>query len=332
MFFNGSIEPEFMPARHPIMLEASIKATYGPHCLSYVLITPARNEQEFIGKTLESMARQSYPPLKWVIVDDGSTDATAKIVQNYVNRYPWIEVISRPARKERNFAGKVTSFNVGLERIKELPFDLIGNLDADISFGPDHFEFLIRKFQEDSSLGVGGTAYTQDGWDSMRDSFEGESSVHGACQLFRRQCFQDIGGYCPNPAGGIDWIAVTTARMKGWKTRNYPERRFHHYRTMGTAQRSEVGAMFDYGKKDYFLGGSPLWEVFRVCYRMTKKPVLFGGLALLAGYCSAAIKHSKRPVSPELMRFHRQEQMRKLRSIAMSLLRVGKLEKYSHAG
>jgi glycosyltransferase involved in cell wall biosynthesis len=297
----------------------------------YVLITPARNEQDFIGLTLKSMVGQTYPPVKWVIVNDGSTDGTARIVERYIIRYPWIELIFRPIREDRNFAGKVISFNEGLERVKDLSFDLLGNLDADISFEPDHFEFLIRKFQDDPSLGVGGTAYTQEGWDSMRDSFEGETSVHGACQLFRRKCFDDIGGYCPNPAGGIDWIAVTTARMKGWKTRNYPERRFHHHRTMGTAQRGELGAMFDYGKKDYFLGGSPLWELFRVGYRMMKRPFIFGGLALLCGYCSAAAKRSVRPVSPELMRFHRQEQMNKLRLIFSSLIRSRKLEKYSHA-
>lgn len=277
------------------------------------------------------MASQTYPPLKWIIVDDGSTDSTPSIVERYADRFPWIELVRREPRKERNFAGKVSAFNEGLKRVDGLPYDLIGNLDADISFGPDHFEVLVKKFAGDPTLGVVGAAYTQDGWDSMTDSFEGETSVHGACQLFRRQCFQDIGGYCPNPAGGIDWIAVTTARMKGWKTRNYPERRFHHYRTMGTAQRGPVGAMFDYGKKDYFLGGSPLWELFRVGYRMTKKPVFFGGLALGFGYFSAAIRRVKRPVSPELMRFHRKEQMAKLRSILSSLVKLGKLQKYIHA-
>jgi glycosyltransferase involved in cell wall biosynthesis len=296
--------------------------------LSYVLITPARNEGAFIEKTIDSMIHQTVLPLKWVIVDDGSTDKTGEIVENYLKRYPWIELIRRVPRKDRNFAGKVYAFNEGLYRVQDLKFDLIGNLDADISFGPDHLEFLLSKFVESSKLGVAGTAYTQDDWDSTRDSFEGEVSVHGACQLFRYQCFLDIGGYCPNPAGGIDWIAVTTARMKGWMTRNYPERRFHHYRTMGTAERGSLGAMFDYGKKDYFLGGSPVWEVFRVAYRMTKKPILFGGLALLLGYCSAAIRRVDRPVSVELIRFHRSEQMKKLGIIFGSLIRLKKVQTY----
>lgn len=296
--------------------------------LPYVLITPARNEEAFIKKTIESMIHQTYLPLKWVIVDDGSTDRTAEIVDGYTGRYPWIELVRRPHRKERNFAGKVHSFNEGFERVRHLPFKLIGNLDADISFEPEHFEFLTRKLAEDQALGVVGTAYTQDDWDSTRDSFEGETSVHGACQLFRHECFVDIGGYRPNPAGGVDWIAVTTARMKGWKTRNYPDKRFHHYRLMGTAERSHVGAMFDYGKKDYFLGGSPLWELFRAAYRMTKRPVLFGGLALLSGYWWAAMQRIERPIPKELMLFHRMEQMKKLRTILSSIFRFKRVEKY----
>lgn len=161
-----------------------------------------------------------------------------------------------------------------------------------------------------------------------RIAFEGQASVHGACQVFRYRCFLDIGGYRPNPAGGIDWIAVTTARMKEWKTRNYPERRFHHHRTMGTAERNKLGAMFDYGRKDHLLGGSPVWELFRVGYQMTKRPILVGGIALLMGFCWSASRRVERPVSRELIRFHRREQMRKLRMILGSLIRLKKVEKY----
>jgi glycosyltransferase involved in cell wall biosynthesis len=247
--------------------------------MNYVLITPARNEEAFIRKTLDSVVAQTVLPERWVIVDDGSTDHTAEIVESYAKRHPWIELVHRPERLDRNLAGKVHSVNAGLERVESLRFEAMGNLDADISFQPDHFEFLLKKLSEDPALGVIGTAYGQEGFDSIRDSFEGESSVHGACQLFRSQCFQDIGGYVPNRAGGVDWIAVTTARMKGWKTRNFPERRFYHHRPMGTAERTSVGAMFAYGEKDYYLGGSPVWQLFRVAYRMTKKPLFIGGLA-----------------------------------------------------
>jgi len=296
--------------------------------VKFVLITPAHNEAAFIEKTLASMAAQTLLPERWVIVDDGSTDRTAKIVQSYAKRFPWIEMLQRSPHLDRSFAAKVHAFNTGLERVQSLPFEVIGNLDADLSFEPDYLEFLIRNFSKDPKLGVAGTPFTEEGgYDSARDSFEGENHVAGGCQLFRRRCFEDVGGYIPNAAGGIDWIAVTTARMKGWKTRSFPEKRFHHYRTLGTAGRSGMAASFSYGEKDYYLGGSPLWQLFRVAYRVTKRPL--DGAALLGGYCWAAARRMRRPVSRELMRFHRREQRNKLRAIFRSLLRFKRIDNFS---
>jgi len=298
--------------------------------MRYVLITPAKNEKRFIAKTLDSMVGQTLLPERWVIVDDGSTDNTAEIVESYARRYPWIELIRRQPLPDRSFAGKVHAFNAGLERVQSLPFEVIGNLDADLSFEPDYLEFLTGKFAEDPQLGVAGTPFTENGgYDTTRDSFEGENHVAGGCQLFRRQCFEDVGGYIPNPEGGIDWIAVTTARMKGWRTRSFPEKRFHHYRMLGTAGRGPLRALYSYGEKDYYLGGSPVWQLFRVAYRMTKKPILLGGLALLSGYVWAALRRVNRVVSPELMRLHRHEQMNKLRAVFRNLLRFKKIDNFS---
>lgn len=296
--------------------------------MKYVLITPARNEDRFITKTLDSMVAQTVLPERWVIVDDGSADRTAQIVGEYAARYPWIELVKRPQGLDRSFASKVEAFNAGLERLKSFQFDVIGNLDADLSFDSGYLEFLLQKFSEDSRLGVAGTPFLENGYDSARDSFEGENHVAGGCQLFRRECFEEIGGYVPNRAGGIDWIAVTTVRMRGWTTRSFPEKRFHHYRTLGTAGRGTLSALFSYGEKDYYLGGSPVWELFRVTYRMAKRPVLLGGFALLSGYIWAALRRVERAVSPELMRFHRREQMKKLKAILGSLLRFEKVNSF----
>ncbi len=271
--------------------------------MKYVLITPAHNEERFITKTLESMAAQTLLPERWIIVNDGSTDKTGDIAASYAQRFPWIQLVHRSPRLDRHFGAKVHAFNAGLEHLQSVPFEVIGNLDADLSFEPDYLEFLIGKFAEDPRLGVAGTPF------------------------IRRQCFENVGGYIPNPGGGVDWIAVTTARMKGWKTKSFSEKRFHHYRTLGTAGRSRAVASFSYGKKDYYLGGSPLWQLFRVAYRATKQPV--DGAALLAGYCWAAIRRTKRPVSPELMRFHRREQMKKLKNIFSALLKFRKIDNFS---
>jgi biofilm PGA synthesis N-glycosyltransferase PgaC len=295
--------------------------------MKYVLITPARNEEQFIAKTLESMAAQSFVPERWVIVDDGSTDNTADIVARHAARYPWTELVRRPQHVDRSFAGKVDAFNAGLERVEPLDFEVIGNLDADLSFEPDYLEFLIRKFSEDPKLGVAGTPFTEDGgYDTAKDSFEGENYVAGGCQLFRRQCFEEIGGYVANPAGGIDWIAVMSARMKGWTVRSFAEKRFHHYRTLGTAQRGTFGANFDYGQRAYYLGGSPIWHLFRVVYRLPRKPI--GSMALLLGYCCAALRRIQRPVTGEMIRFHRREQMKKLGAIFRTLLKFKKVDSF----
>jgi glycosyltransferase involved in cell wall biosynthesis len=239
----------------------------------YVLVSPARNEETFIEKTIESVVSQTQLPERWVIVDDGSTDRTAEIVERYQKECPWIELLRRPVHLDRSFAGKVQAFNAGKDRVQDLEFEVIGNLDADLSFEPDYLAFLMQKFSEDPGLGVAGTPFTQDkGYDSAKDSFEGENYVAGGCQLFRRRCFEEIGGYVPNRAGGVDWIAVMSARMKGWKVKAFAEKRFHHYRTLGTAEKKPLTAIFNYGERAYYLGGSPIWHLFRVAYRMTKRP------------------------------------------------------------
>jgi poly-beta-1,6-N-acetyl-D-glucosamine synthase len=296
----------------------------------YVLITPARNEEAFIEKTIESVIHQTHLPLKWVIVNDGSTDGMASRIEPYLPKYDWIELVNLPVRKERNFAAKVYAFNAGLDKVKDLNYEVIGNLDSDVSLVPDHFEFLLGKFVEDPKLGVAGTVFREEsGYNSETDSLEGQLHVSGQCQLFRRNCFSDIGGYFANKAGGIDWIAVTTARMMGWKTRSYREKSFFHYRHLGTAERSVFAAAFSYGEKDYYLGGHPLWELFRVAFRMVKKPYIFEGVALGLGYGWAAVRRLHRPISKELMAFHRKEQMRKLKVILKNKLMLKPVDKFT---
>ena len=289
--------------------------------VKYVLITPARNEEAFIEKTIESAAKQTILPLKWVIVNDGSTDDTGNKVRRFLGKYPWIELIEFPVRKERNFAAKVFAFNAGQESVKNLDYEVIANLDADTSFDADHFEFLLNEFRKNPRLGVAGTIFKEDGYSSETDSFEGENHVSGQCQLFRRQCFEEIGGYRPNKAGGIDWMAVTSARMMGWQTRSFREKWFFHHRKLGTAERGRLKSSFSYGEKDYYLGGHPVWEALRVAFRMTRKPYLIDGAALGSGFLWAFLSRQKRAVSKELMKFHRKEQMQKLKAILGSMMR-----------
>lgn len=296
--------------------------------LRYVLITPARNEGQFIANTIQSVSQQTALPAKWVIVNDGSTDDTGDIASRCAAKFDWIEVVNLPVRKERNFAAKVFAFRAGQERLAGIDYEIIGNLDADVTLEPDHFEFLIRRFQEDPDLGVAGTVFREPGYYSATDSFEGQNYVSGQCQVFRRQCWEEIGGYTPSKAGGIDWMAVTTARMKGWKTRSFREKCFYHHRILGTANHGKAGKSFAYGKKDYYMGGHPLWEAFRCTYQLFKRPYLIGGAMLFAGYFTALLTGEKRVVTDDLMRFHRREQMLKLRAILLSLAKFRKIDSF----
>lgn len=282
--------------------------------LSYVLITPARNEEAYIEKTIRSVTSQTVPPKRWVVVSDGSTDRTDEIVKNYLPGNSWMELVRMPERKERHFAAKVNCFNAGREKLTGVPHDIIGNLDADISFDDRYFEFLLGKFAEDPGLGVAGTPFVEEG-KHYDYKFTNIEHVSGACQLFRRECFEEIGGYTPIEGGGIDWVAVTTARMRGWKTRTYTEKTCLHHRKMGTGNVSALMTWFRQGRKDYFLGNHPLWEAFRTIYQMTKKPFVIGGTLLMAGFVWSAATGVRKPISTELQQFIRGEQMRRLQSV-----------------
>jgi hypothetical protein len=283
--------------------------------LGYVLITPARNEAQYIRFTLESMLAQTCPPIRWVIVSDGSTDGTDDIVGEYSRKCNWIELIRMPVHRDRSFAAKVQCFNAGLERLKDLQFHILGNLDADISFEPDYFAFLLGKFAATDRLGVAGTPFAEAGrhYDYRFTNIE---HVSGACQLFRRECFAEIGGYVPIRNGGVDWTAVTTARMKGWQTRTFVEKTCTHHRPMGTSPSSgQIRGMFRHGQKDYALGGHPVWQIFRTVYQMTRPPHFIGGISLLSGYLWAAFQRAERPISADLVRFNRAEQMSRLKRL-----------------
>ena len=295
----------------------------------YVLITPARDEARFIRRTLEAMVAQTVRPVKWVIVSDGSTDGTDEIVSEYAAKHQWIELLRMPSRKERHFGGKVHAFNAGYERVKHLEYSVIGNLDGDSSFEADYLAYLLEKFAQQPRLGVAGTNYIEDNWDSSLKHdyrFANIEDVTGQCQLFRRECFEAIGGYKPSRNGGIDLIATISARMHGWETRVFTDRVLFHHRQQGTAQFSKYTVEFSNGKKDYMFGSHPLFELCRAGYRLTKKPRLLGGTLLLSGYVWAWATRINRTVSQDLVEFRHHEQMARLRRLFRKLAGIGTAE------
>jgi glycosyltransferase involved in cell wall biosynthesis len=287
--------------------------------MKFVLITPARNEAALIEATIRAVVAQTLRPEQWIIVSDGSTDGTDAIVAAYAERHEWIELLRMPEHRDRQFAAKARCFNTAYERLRPADFDLIGNLDADITFDDRYFEFLIGRFVDNPDLGVAGTPYVEDQRHPERNRYAHRFSnlehVSGACQIFRRACFEAVGGYVPVDGGAIDWIAVTTARMKGWQTHTFTEKVCFHHRKIGTGEHGSLMARFHYGRKAYYVGGHPAWELIRGALEMRRRPYLLGGLSFITGYCWACITRMKRPVSAALMAFHRHEQMSRLRRL-----------------
>jgi len=285
------------------------------HLPAYVLVTPARNEARFIELTLESVIRQTRLPLKWVIVDDGSTDGTPEIVRRYAARHAWMELVSLPARHEHSFAGKVGAFNEGYDRVKHLDFEVVGNLDGDVSFDADYLEFLLGKFADDRTLGVAGTPY-QETPPIRYERFKSPHHVSGACQLFRRACFEEIGGYSPIPSGGVDFVAVLSAQAKGWTTRRFEQRACVHHRATGAGRDTQVlRRMFALGRRDYLLGSHPAFEAFRCLYRTIHPPYVLGGTMMAAGYVWAWVRRMDTSIRPELARLRQEDQLRRLKNV-----------------
>ena len=279
----------------------------------YVVITPAHNEDAFIEKTIASMVGQKIRPIKWVIVNDASTDRTREIVERQIKGHDFIQLVNVERAAGRHFGNKVRAFNQGLEQVRGLKFDFIGNLDADISFEPTYFSNILDEFAKDAKLGIaGGMVHTRmdEGFVSQEVALD---SVAGAVQLFRRECFDQVGGYHALPNGGIDTAAEIAARMHGWKTRTFAEFQVLEHRRTGSAMARPLASRVKDGRRMHSLGYSLPFFLFRCLYRVMNKPAILGSGAALYGYLTSAIGRSPMALPPEAVRFLRNEQRGKLK-------------------
>jgi len=285
----------------------------------YVLVTAAYNEDAFLPKTIASVVSQKVPPSKWVIVSDGSTDHTDEIVREQANRHPFIQLLRITEEHPRDFVAQVNAINAGFEQLKGLEYDFIGNVDADISFEPDYFWSLLNKFEEDTNLGLAG-GFIHEAQDGVFRARKGnrERSVPHAVQMFRRKCFEQIGGYLPLKYGGPDWHAEVVARMRGWRVRSFPQLRVLHHRPTGTAA-GVIRYRYRQGKLDYSFGSYAPFEVVKCLLRLPERPFVVGGAARLLGFIWSYLGNEPRLVAGEFMAFLRAEQrQRLLSSLTMS--------------
>ena len=287
----------------------------------YVLITPARNEAEYIEGTLKSVVAQTVAPIKWIIVSDGSTDDTEAIVERYAKKHTYIELVVRVAGSGRNFGSKVFAFDSGYERLGDTKYSYIGNLDADVSLDPDYFERLLQHFSERPKLGIGGGAI----FESIGGKYRARPgnrtrSVPGAVQLFHRECFEEIGGYSPIKTGGIDTLAEIKAGMLGWEVESFPDLIVRHHRITSTALGSGgMSVNLREGRSAYALGYHPVYQVCKSARRLFHRPIFLASFFQLAGYFRAALGSDRIAVPDDVYHYVRKEQMARLRKVPMLL-------------
>ena len=287
------------------------RATHAPDA-RYILVTPTKNEEALIRETLDSVVAQTVPPIEWVIVNDGSTDATAAIVGEYCARFPWIKLINNPPRTTRDFAAVVKATERGVASVSRKDYAFVGLLDSDVRFQPDYFERLMRYFDESPKLGVAGGVAIDIG--HPRDKFPlNRIDVPGAVQFFRRECFESLGGLIAIPEGGWDGMTCARARMNGYETRLIVELVVDHLKPRNIAEGGLLRRKWQLGVRDYAVGYHPLFEFTKCLSRLKDPPYVIGGISWWVGYCSAYLRRQPRRVPQDLQAFIRREQMDRLR-------------------
>jgi GT2 family glycosyltransferase len=276
------------------------------------VITPAHNERDHIDALVDSVAGQSLQPVRWVIVDDGSTDDTEARAKERTVALEWVDVCGTSSTTHRSFASKATAVNRGAQRLSSSAFDLLACVDADVCLPPNYFAELADRFAADPSLGVAGGTYQHPVGRRVAVDRPPSHHVPGPAQVFRREVFEQIGGYWPLPHGGVDTAANVAARMHGWTTRSFPDLRFEHRRRMGTGGRGPIAAEYHKGLQDHDLGVLAMWAVLRSLQRLNKPPYIAGGVARLAGFIVGSARRQPRSVDAAFVEYVRAEQRRRL--------------------
>src|SRR5690348_610626 len=278
----------------------------------YVILTAAYNEEENIGKTIESVLSQTIPPKVWVIVSDGSTDRTDEVVEECAEKNGCIRFLRRTRPPGHNFGAKVRALQSGMALLDGVGYGYIGNVDADLTIEPSYFESLIAQFNGNPALGIAGGFVFEDYGGVFRSRRSNRVySVAHAGQLVRRECYEAIGGYAVLEYGGEDWHAQTSARMKGWEARAFPDLPIYHHRHTGEGD-ILIRHRFRQGRMDYSFGSDPVFEVLKCLERLLERPCVIGGLARLLGFAWSCLQQENRPVSREFVAYLRKEQREKL--------------------
>jgi glycosyltransferase involved in cell wall biosynthesis len=272
----------------------------------YLLISPCRDEAEYLQTTIDAVAAQTVRPTKWLIVDDGSKDETPKILAEAAQRYPFIQVVRREDRGHRSVGpGVIDAFYHGLAQVELSEYDYVCKFDCDLDLPPRYFERTMEHFERDQWLGtLSGKLYLKVGDELERERTGDENSV-GPVKFYRTACFQDIGGFVREVCW--DGIDGHMCRMHGWVARSVdePDLRITHLRQMGSSHVNLWTGRKRWGRGKYFMGSTPYYVAAVGLYRMLEKPYVLSGLGILVGYVEAMLKGAPRMDDPEYLAYLR---------------------------
>ncbi len=284
----------------------------------YLLVSPCRNEQDYMRQTLDTVVAQSEKPALWVIVDDGSTDTTPEILAEYAAAHKWIKVVNKPNRGHRAVGpGVVEAFYFGLDTVDMDDFDYLCKLDLDLALPNGYFAGLMDRMGKKPRIGsCSGKPYFKGASGRMISEKCGDEMSVGMTKFYRTTCFQQIGGFVQE----VMWDAIDChkSRQLGWIARSWddPELRFEHLRPMGTSQKGIFTGRARHGFGQYYMGSDPLYFCATAFYRMGHPPFIVGGLAMLWGFFAAYMRRAPQQTDAELRKF--------IRAYQRAALRMGK--------
>jgi poly-beta-1,6-N-acetyl-D-glucosamine synthase len=285
----------------------------------YLLISPCRDEGQYLRRTLDSVAAQSVPPALWVVVDDGSSDETPLVLADYARQLPYLRVVRRNDRGGRQVGpGVIEAFYAGLETVRLEDFDYLCKLDMDLDLPVRYFELLMQRMESDPRVGTtsGKPWFTHPQSGVLVPEVCGDEMSVGMTKFYRVACFKEIGGFVRQVMW--DGIDCHRARMLGWIAESFDHEtvRFLHLRPQGTSHKGVWTGRLRVGFGQYFMGTSPLYHLVVVIYRLPFYPALIGSTAMLWGYLRSWLKGLPRYDDLEFRRF--------LRSYQHACLRMGK--------
>ena len=279
----------------------------------YALVTAAKNEEELIEKTIQSVIEQSILPLKWIIISDGSTDETDNIILKYEKDYEFIQYFRTESSAGRNFGSKAKAIESANHLLKKLKIKYLGFLDADVTFDNNYFEQVILHAEKNHRLGItGGSIYELiNGIYIKQNNHIG--SVAGAVQFFNFSCYNEIGGYRDLRYGGIDSVAEVMARMYGWEVHSIKELHVQHHRQVGASGGRILKSKFRYGQREYFRGTMFIFWILKCIRRVTDYPYIISSFYMIGGYIySCVFQRELITLSQDFLKYTKQEQKKRL--------------------